>query len=570
VAEHLVDALARAGVRQIYGVVGDSLNPVTDALRRSAIKWVDVRHEETAAFAAGAEAQLTGQLAVCAGSCGPGNLHLINGLFDAHRSLAPVLAIAAHIPSSEIGTGYFQETHPDQLFRECSHYCELVSHARQAPRVLQSAIQHAVSKRGVSVIVLPGDIAALEAPPGAVAQAPVTAIPLVRPADDDLARLAELVNGAKKVALYCGIGCAGAHDEVVALAEKLKAPVGYSFRGKEWVEHDNPNGVGMSGLLGWGAAYKAMHECDVLLLLGTDFPYESFMPTAPKIAQIDIRAERLGRRSKLDLGLCGDVRDTLRSLLPLVERRMERGFLDAMLEQHVAARRKLRAYVDKISKHRPIHPEHVAATLDSLAAKDAVFTVDTGMCCVWGARYLEATAGRRILGSFNHGSMANALPQAIGAQTAYPGRQVISLSGDGGLNMMMGELLTLAQYQLPVKIVLFNNHRLGMVQLEQEAAGLPHYGVDLKNPNFAALAEAVGLTGLRVEGPEEVRPALEKALKSAGPVLVDVVTDPNVLSMPPKATIQQATGFALAMTKMAFTGELHDVIDTVAPNWRYL
>jgi pyruvate dehydrogenase (quinone) len=570
VAEHLVEVLAQAGVRQVYGVVGDSLNPVTDALRRSPLRWVDVRHEETAAFAAGAEAQLTGNLAVCAGSCGPGNLHLINGLYDAHRSMAPVLAIAAHIPSSEVGTGYFQETHPDQLFRECSHYCELVSNPRQAPRVIQSAIQHAVSKRGVSVVVLPGDVAALEAPPDAVARGPVCAVPLVRPADADLARLADLVNGGKKVALFCGIGCAGAHDEVVALAQKLQAPVGYSFRGKEWVEYDNPNAVGMSGLLGWGAAYKAMHECDVLLLLGTDFPYESFMPTAPKIAQIDLRAERLGRRCKLDLGLCGDVGDTLRALLPLVEAKADRAFLDAMLEQHEVARRKLRVYVDRVSKHRPIHPEHVAATLDELAGTDAVFTIDTGMCAVWGARYLRAAKGRRILGSFNHGSMANALVQAIGAQTAYPDRQVISLSGDGGLSMMLGELLTVAQYRLPVKVVLFNNHRLGMVQLEQEAAGLPHYGVELKNPNFAALAQAVGLTGLRVEDPAEVRPALEQALESSGPVLVDVVTDPNVLSMPPKATIQQATGFALAMTKMAFTGEVDDVMDTIAANWRSL
>ena len=339
VAEHLVDTLAQSGIRQIYGVVGDSLNPVTDALRRSKLQWVDVRHEETAAFAAGAEAQLTGNLAVCAGSCGPGNLHLINGLFDAHRSGAPVLAIAAHIPSSEVGTGYFQETHPDQLFRECSHYCELVTNPAQAPRVIQSAIQHAVSKRGVSVLVLPGDVAALDAPAGS-AHGPVTAVPVVRPSDADLGRLADLVNAGKRVVFFCGIGCAGAHDEVVALAQKLHAPVGYSFRGKEWVEHDNPNAVGMSGLLGWGAAYRAMHECDVLVLLGTDFPYESFMPTAPTIAQVDVRGERLGRRSKLDLGLCGDIRETVRALLPLVRPATDRTFLDAMLEKHAAARRK--------------------------------------------------------------------------------------------------------------------------------------------------------------------------------------------------------------------------------------
>jgi pyruvate dehydrogenase (quinone) len=570
VAEHLVDTLAQAGVRQIYGVVGDSLNPVTDALRRSTLKWVDVRHEESGAYAAGAEAQLTGQLAVCAGSCGPGNLHLINGLFDAHRSMAPVLAIAAHIPSSEIGTGYFQETHPDQLFRECSHYCELITNPRQAVRVLHSAMQHAVSKRGVSVIVLPGDVAALDQPSNGFVQPAVTSCPQVRPCDEDLGRLADLVNKGKRVTLFCGAGCAGAHDEVVALADKLKAPVGYSFRGKEWIEWDNPNSVGMTGLLGWGAAYNAMHGCDVLVLLGTDFPYETFMPANPKIAQVDIRAERLGRRSKLDLGLCGDIRETIRALLPLVKPATDRTFLDAMLEQHTVARRKLRAYVDHVGKRRPIHPEYVAATVNELAAQDAVFTVDTGMCCVWGARYVEAARNRRLIGSFNHGSMANALPQAIGAQTAYPGRQVLSFSGDGGLAMLMGELLTLAQYQLPVKIVLFDNHRLGMVQLEQEAAGLPHYGVELKNPNFAALAEAVGLAGLRVEDPAQVRPALEKALATKGPVLVDVVTDPNVLSMPPKATIKQAMGFALAMTKMAFAGELEDVTDTVMANWRYL
>jgi pyruvate dehydrogenase (quinone) len=570
-AEHLVDTLARVGVQRIYGIVGDSLNPVTDAIRRNdKLRWVHVRHEETAAFAAGAEAQLTGRLAVCAGSCGPGNLHLINGLFDAHRSMAPVLAIAAHIPSTEVGTGYFQETHPDQLFRECSHYCELVSNPRQMPRVLQTALQHAVSKRGVSVIVLPGDVAGMDMPANFTQQELVTALPVIRPADTDLARLADLLNKGKRVTLFCGSGCAGAHAEVVALAEKLKAPVGYAFRGKEWVEHDNPCAVGMSGLLGWGAAYQAMHACDVLLLLGTDFPYDTFMPTNPRVAQVDIRAERLGRRSKLDLGLCGDIRDTIQALLPHVEPKSDRTFLDSMLEQQTAALKKLRAYVDHVGTRRPIHPEYVAATLDELAARDAVFTMDTGMCTVWGARYVEAGPGRRFLGSFNHGSMANALPQAIGAQASFPGRQVISLSGDGGLAMLMGDLLTIPQYQLPIKVVVFNNHRLGMVQMEMEVAGLPHYGCELKNPNFAAVAQAIGLMGVRVEDPAEVRPALEKALAFNGPALVDVVTDPNVLAMPPKATVQQAKGFALAMTKMVFAGEAGDVVDTVMANWREL
>jgi pyruvate dehydrogenase (quinone) len=571
VAEELVESLAQAGVQRIYGLVGDSLNPVTDALHRSGkIEWVHVRHEETAAFAAGAEAQLTGKLAVCAGSCGPGNLHLINGLFDAHRSMAPVLAIASHIPTSEIGSGYFQETHPDQLFRECSHYCELVSNPRQMPHVLQSAMQHAVSKRGVSVIILPGDIAAMKATADAPGHGVVTGVPLVRPTDADLVRLADLLNQAPKVTLFCGSGCAGAHDELLALADKLKAPIGYAFRGKEWVEYDNPYAVGMSGLLGWGAAYKAMHDCDALLLLGTDFPYESFMPTTPKIAQVDIRAERLGRRSKLDLGLCGDVRETIKALLPLVDPKTNRKFLDAMIEQHAATKRKLRADVDAGRTRRPIHPGYVVATLDELAGPDAIFTADTGMCCVWGARHLGAARRRRLLGSFVHGSMANALPQAIGAQAANPGRQVIALSGDGGFAMLMGDVLTLGQHDLPVKIVLFNNQSLGMVQLEMEVAGISPFGCNLKNPNFAALAQAVGLFGMRVEDPAQVRPALEQALAYPGPALVDIVTDPNALAMPPRATIQQAAGFALAMTKIAFGGKTDDVLDTVAANWREL
>ena len=571
VGEKLVHTLVEAGVRRVYGIVGDSLNPVTDAIRRSGtVDWIHVRHEEAAAFAAGAEAELTGQLAVCAGSCGPGNLHLINGLFDAHRNLAPVLAIAAHVPSSEIGTGYFQETHPDQLFRECSHYCELVAHPRQFPRVLQTAMQHAISRRGVSVLVLPGDVAAMDAPSDAFARGLFGARPVVRPAADDLARLAALLNAARTVTIFCGTGCAGAQRQVVALAEKLKAPVGYSLRGKEWMEHDNPYAVGMTGLLGWGAAYDAMHACDVLLLLGTDFPYDAFMPTSPRIAQVDIRAERLGRRSKVDIGLCGDVRDTVEALFPLVEAKADRAFVEAMRARYDRSRRKLRAYIEHVGTRRPIHPEYVAATLDELASPDAVFTLDTGMSTVWGARYLHAAEGRRFLGSFNHGSMANALPQAIGAQVAYPDRQVISLSGDGGLAMLMGELLTLGQHELPVKVVLFNNHTLGMVELEMEVAGYPHYACDLKNPNFAALAQAVGLEAVRVEDPAQVRPALERLLQSKGPALVDVVTNPHVLAMPPKATIAEAKGFALAMTKMAFAGELDDVTDTVMSNWRLL
>jgi len=569
VAEELVAALAKAGVERLYGVVGDSLNPVTDAIRRSGkLGWVHVRHEETAAFAAGAEAQLSGRLAACAGSCGPGNLHLINGLFDAHRSYAPVLAIAAQIPSSEIGTSYFQETHPDQLFRECSHYCELVSHPGQMPRTAQMAMQYAISRRGVSVIALPGDVAAMPMPSEVFSHGVVTSRPLVRPSDADVARLADLLNGARAVTLFCGSGCAGAHDEVIALSEKLAAPVGYAFRGKEWVAYDNPNEVGMSGLLGAGAAYQAMHECDVLVLLGTDFPYDEFMPTRPKVAQVDIQSEHLGRRSRLDVGLCGDVRETISAVLPRLERKGDRTFLERMLAHHRDARRKLGVYVRHVGTRRPIHPEHVAAELDELASEDAVFTVDTGMCAVWAARYLRATRNRRLLGSFNHGSMANALPQAIGAQLRYPGRQVISMSGDGGFAMLMGDFLTLTQYDLPVKVIVFDNGALGMVKLEMEVGGLPDWGTDLKNPNFAKMADAVGVLGVRIEDPADVRAGLQRALAHPGPALVDVVTDPNALSLPPHLTVKQASGFALAMAKLTLSGHIDEVVDTIEGNLR--
>jgi len=569
VAEELVDMLAKAGVERVYGVVGDSLNPVTDAIRRiRKLAWVNVRHEEAGAFAAGAEAQLSGRLAACAGSCGPGNLHLINGLFDAHRSYAPVLAIAAQIPSAKVGTHYFQETHPDQLFRECSHYCELVSHPSQMPRTAQLAMQYAISKRGVSVIALPGDVAASAMPTDVSPHAVVTSRPVVRPSDADIAQLADLLNGARTVTLFCGSGCARAREQVIALAEALDAPVGYAFRGKEWVGYDNPNEVGMSGLLGAGAAYQAMHECDVLVLLGTDFPYGEFMPTGPKIAQVDIRSEHLGRRSRLDLGLCGDVGETISAVLPRLQRKGDRTFLDAMLTRHREARRKLGVYVRHVGTRRPIHPEYVAAVLDELAAEDAIFAVDTGMCAVWAARYLRATKERRLLGSFNHGSMANALPQAIGAQLLYPGRQVISMSGDGGFAMLMGDFLTLTQYDLPVKVVVFNNSALGMVKLEMEVAGLPHWGTDLKNPNFAKTAEAIGVLGVRIEDPAEVRAELERALAHPGPVLVDVVTDPNALSMPPHVTVKQAAGFALAMVKLTLSGHVDEVVDTIESNLR--
>ncbi|ETK31868.1 pyruvate dehydrogenase [Microbispora sp. ATCC PTA-5024] len=570
IADQFVDILAQAGVRRIYGIVGDSLNPITDAVRRSPdVTWVQVRHEETAAFAAGAEAQITGRLAACAGSCGPGNVHLVNGLYDAHRSMAPVLALAAHIPSSEIGTGYFQETHPDRLFAECSHYSELISHPSQMPRVLQTAIQHAVGRSGVSVVSLPGDVAGREAPERAAELALVTRRPAIRPGEDEIAALARMVDAAQRVTLFCGSGTAGAHDEVMELAGRIKSPVGHALRGKEWIQYDNPFDVGMSGLLGYGAAYDAMHEADLLILLGTDFPYRPFLPDDVRTVQVDVRPEHLGRRSKLDLAVWGDVRETLRAIIPRVREKTDRRFLDRMLKRHAdALEGVVAAYTRDVERHVPIHPEYVASVLDEEAADDAVFTVDTGMCNVWAARYLTPNGRRRVIGSFSHGSMANALPQALGVQLAQPGRQVVSVSGDGGFSMLMGDFLSLVQHRLPVKVVVFDNSSLGMVDLEMMVAGLPPYGTSYPHTDYAAIARAAGAFGVRVENPKEVADGLREAFRHDGPALVDVVTDPNALSIPPHITGEQLTGFALSASKIIVSGGVGRMVQLARANLR--
>ncbi|KUJ39004.1 pyruvate dehydrogenase [Streptomyces sp. NRRL F-5122] len=570
VADQFVDILARAGVKRLYGVVGDSLNPIVDAVRRNAaLDWVHVRHEETAAFAAGAEAQITGRLAACAGSCGPGNLHLVNGLYDAHRSMAPVLALASHIPSSEIGLGYFQETHPDRLFQECSHYCELISNPKQMPRLLQTAIQNAIGRSGVSVVALPGDIADQPAPDKPVQTALVTARPTVRPSDAEIDKLVAMIDEAERVTLFCGSGTAGAHAEVMELAGKIKSPVGHALRGKEWIQYDNPFDVGMSGLLGYGAAYEATHECDLLILLGTDFPYNAFLPDDVTIAQVDVRPENLGRRSKLDLAVWGDVKETLRCLTPRLRPKQNRRFLDKMLKKHAdALEGVVKAYTRKVDKHVPIHPEYVASVLDELAHPEAVFTVDTGMCNVWAARYISPNGRRRIIGSFSHGSMANALPMAIGAQFTDRNRQVVSISGDGGFSMLMGDFLTLVQLDLPVKVVLFNNSSLGMVELEMMVAGLPSYGTANQNPDFAAVARACGAYGIRVEKPKQLPGALKDAFRHKGPALVDIVTDPNALSIPPRISREMVTGFALSASKVVLDGGVGRMVQMARSNLR--
>ncbi|WP_445147165.1 ubiquinone-dependent pyruvate dehydrogenase [Dyella sp. Tek66A03] len=562
VAERLVETLEAAGVTGIYGLVGDSLNGITDALRgHKSIPWIPVRHEEVAAFAAGAEAQLTGKLAVCAGSCGPGNLHLINGLFDCHRTRVPVLAIAAHIPSTEVGSGYFQETHPQILFKECSHYAELITDASQVPRIVETAIREAVTKQGVAVIVISGDTAMRDAGPQKPSPRPVPRLPNVVPADADVDALAALINEGKRVTLMCGAGCAGAHDEVVALAAKLQAPVVHALRGKEHVEWDNPFDVGMTGLIGFSSGYYAMMACDTLLLLGTDFPYRQFYPEKARIAQIDIRGESLGKRCRLELGVIGDVRETLKRLDGKLKQKTDAAHLDQARTHYKKARADLDDLAVGHAGRTPIHPQFLAKVISDAASEDAVVTCDVGEPTVWAARYLRVNGKRRLIGSFLHGSMANAMPQAIGAQVSHPGRQVISMSGDGGFTMLMGDLLTVRHLKLPVKIVIFNNSLLGFVDIEMKAAGFLPTGTHLDNPNFAKMAEAIGIYGVRVEDPADLVDAVKQAFAHDGPAVIDVVTDPIELVMPPKITVEQAKGFSIWMMKSVLNGQGNEIVE---------
>ena len=567
VADLMVDVFVDAGVQRLYGVSGDSLNGITDSMRtRPQIQWVHTRHEETAAFAAGAEAHLTGKLAVCAGSCGPGNLHLINGLYDCHRSRVPVLAIAAQIPSDEIGSGFFQETHPEHLFAQCSHYCELVSQPEQMPRVLEIAMQTAISKRGVAVVAIPGDVAMRDA----VEQSPRLHFsdvrPSVCPSDDEINILAELLNRSNKITILGGAGCAGAHDELMELAGKLQAPIVHAMRGKEFIEYDNPFDVGMTGLLGFSSGYHAMMNCDVLLMIGTDFPYQQFFPKDATVVQIDVRGEQIGRRCKVDFGFVGDTKTTIRTLLPKLEQNQHQAHLQESREHYRKARRGLDELATSDSNKKPIHPQYVASALDQLAADDAIFTCDVGTPTIWAARYLTMNGKRRIIGSFNHGSMASALPQAIGAQVSYPGRQVISMSGDGGFAMLMGDLLTLRQHELPVKLFVFRNESLAFVELEMKAAGLVDYGTDLHNPDFTKIAEGAGLLGLRAETPDQVEPMIAQALEYSGPALVEVLVSRQELSMPPTITYEQAKGFSLFAMRAVLSGRGDEIIDLAKVN----
>ncbi|HEX3627079.1 MAG TPA: ubiquinone-dependent pyruvate dehydrogenase [Verrucomicrobiae bacterium] len=567
VAEIIVETLVAAGVKRIYGVVGDSLNGLLEEIRkRKDIEWIGTRHEETAAFAAGAEAHVTGELAVCGGSCGPGNMHLINGLYDCHRSRVPVLAIAAHIPSKEIGSSYFQETHPDQLFRDCSDYCELISQTSQVPRVLEIAIQTALTKKGVAVVAIPGDIALQRAEyrkPSAIVK---QSRPVITPSMDEIKRLADLLNQTGTVTILGGAGCAGAHDELIKTAGKLKAPTVSALRGREHIQFDNPYDVGLTGLIGFASGYHAIKDADTLLMLGTDFPYTQFYPEKATIIQVDTRGEHLGRRTRLDLGLIGDVKSTLNSLLPLLDEKKDDAHLKKFLKHYQEVRKGLDDLAIGHPGRKPMHPQYVAKIVNEVAADDAIFSCDVGTPTIWAARYLTMNGKRRLLGSFNHGSMANAMPQAIGAQSTFPGRQVVTFSGDGGLSMLLGDLLSLHQHKLPVKIIVFSNSVLGFVELEMKAAGILGSGTKLVNPDFAALAQSAGLYGVRVEDPADLKTAVTAAFTHDGPALVEAVVNSTELSMPPTINLEQAVGFNLWALKAVLNGRGDEVVDLAVSN----
>ncbi|WP_337008609.1 ubiquinone-dependent pyruvate dehydrogenase [Pantoea sp. AS142] len=567
VAALVAKTLESAGVKRIWGVTGDSLNGLSDSLNRmGTIEWMPTRHEEVAAFAAGAEAHISGELAVCAGSCGPGNLHLINGLFDCHRNRVPVLAIAAHIPSSEIGSGYFQETHPQELFRECSHYCELVSNPEQLPQVLGIAMRKAILNRGVSVVVLPGDVALKLAPESASAEWYPPQLPQVLPQPAELAQLAQTLNDATDITLLCGSGCAGAHPEVVALAEALKAPIVHALRGKEHIEYDNPYDVGMTGLIGFSSGFHAMMNAGTLVLLGTQFPYRAFYPEKAKIIQIDINPGSLGSHCHVDQAYVGDVKSTLQALLPQLTHKSDRSHLDSAVKHYVEARKSLDELAQPNDK-QPIHPQYLAQQISHYASDDAIFTCDVGTPTVWAARYLKMNGRRRLLGSFNHGSMANAMPQALGAQSIDRNRQVVALCGDGGFSMLMGDFISLAQLKMPVKLVIFNNSVLGFVAMEMKAGGYLTDGTGLENPDFAAIAEACGIRGIRVEKASDLNGALEQAFAHDGPVLVDVITAKEELAMPPEIKMEQAKGFSLYMLRAIMNGRGDEVVELAKTNW---
>lgn len=570
VAHQIVELLEKANIKRVYAVTGDSLNFFNIAVKQSdKIDWVHVRHEEVGAYAATAESELAG-IGCCAGSSGPGHVHLINGVYEAHKSRTPLLVIASTIPTIEFGTDYFQETNTIKLFDDCSCYNQMITRPEQVPRMVHTAIQNAIFKKDVAVIGLPGDIAEMDAVEDNYTNNFFFNKPIIIPNKNELQHAAQLINEAKKITLFCGIGASEANAEVVELSKHLNAPVGYSFKGKMSIQPNNPNEVGMTGLLGQPSAYHAMHKSDLIFLIGTDFPYKDFIPTDKKIIQLDTEGSKLGRRAKIDLGLVGNAKETIHELLQLINQKEDRDFLDSQLELYKKVLENKMTYVHEKGKENAIQPEYAAYLLDELATKDAIFTVDTGMCCVWGARYITGTGDRKMLGSFNHGSMANAMPQAIGAQNTYPDRQVVAMCGDGGLSMLLGDLATIKQYKLPIKIIVFNNRTLGMVKLEMEVAGLPDNETNMENPDFAMIGKAMGIESENIHNPDDLPDAIGRAFSHNGPYLLSVFTNPNALAMPPKVDIDQMLGMTKSMAKLMLGGKMDEVMDTIKSNYKHL
>lgn len=571
ISDYLVETLVNAGVKRIYAVTGDSLNPVNDAVRRDGrLEWVHVRHEEAGAYAASMEAEMNG-IGCCMGSSGPGHVHLINGLYDANRSGNPVIAIASTAPTKTFGLEYFQETRPEYLFQDCAKFVFVANTPKQAVSGLQTSIQHAISQKGVAVLGLPGDVAAANMVETYSANKNFYTSPEVTPGKLELQELAELINSHRKVMFYCGHGCRYAVDEIMQLAEKVKAVLGYSFRGKIFFEQeDNPFAVGLNGLLGNKSGFEAMHEADLLIMMGTDFPYSEFLPEKCKIAQIDIKPERIGRRAKVDYGYCGDIKPTVSRLISLVKTKSDSDFLKKMQQLYKKVQEDYNAYVISKGKEDHIHPEYVAHVINEIADDDAIFTVDTGMSAVWAARYLKAKKNRYLTGSFNHGSMANAMPMAIGAAFAEPDRQTIAFCGDGGISMLLGDLMTIRQYNLPVKIVIFNNRTLGMVNLEMRVQGYMDWQTDMINPDFVKLAESMNIAAWEARKPKEVEQALQNGFNHDGPALISIFTDPAALAMPPTIKWNQVAGFTKSMSKLMMNGQTASIVDTAESDLKYL
>ena len=571
VADLMWEMLQKAGVKRCYGIVGDALNPVIDALRRNGnVDFVHVRNEEYGVFAAVAEAYFTGNPVAVCGTAGPGVTHLFNGLMDARKEGASVIAIAGDVESKLIDTAALEELNPYKFFDAAALYIGRVVNPEQARAVINTAVTTAVIDRGPTVISLPGDVAASEAP-DVMHTVAIPAKAVFRPAEADLEKLARLINDAKTVAIFGGDGCRDARNEVLTLANKLKAPVGYSFRGKQWLEHDNPYATGMTGLLGYGGTYNAIHGADLLLLLGTDFPFSEFLPNGNvKKVQIDTNPKHLGRRTALDLGLVGDVQATVAAVLPKIREKNDTSFLEKHLAQTREFDELLSHYVEKGPGIKPIRPEYLAATLSALASDDAMFFADTGTACIWMARHIKGGANRRLFGSFSWASMANAVPNAFGAQLAFPGRQTIALCGDGGFTMLaLGDLPTLVQRKARVVHIILNNESLDFVNIEQQEAGFVPFGVNFKNPNFARVAEAMGAKGIRLEEPGDVKDALTEALAyKDGPVVVDAVVDPYALSLPSHVPFHTAEGYTLSLAKQVLAGRFDDVIKTIERNVR--